>query len=472
MSTLLRGTLLLRAARRPELVLALVGALGAAGGCARPDPPRRTTARPGGSERAPAPPLELVLVAPSIEGEAEAPEIRVRWTGHSLVRADDGGAVPSPRETSESDGLFAYAERRTTLHHDPRAEAEAVGHLDLGARVGVREIKGDWARVVLFAWRAADVDAPLEAWARSADLGARARRDAPPARSVDDGAPRVPAGEQLRTAGGRVIGRTFCGEVDVVRQREDGHLIAQSEDGVTLEGVLDRSRVGLSPACPPLVLLDKKVFRLEEGRARPRWERILRYHGRARRHRGPAPAALVPTKPFAGPTFADLARRGASLYWLVLDRENVVACSRWTIAGAERSGEGKLVSRSVLADGDTLVTTFGLQWSEEEQSVVMLEGPSSEVLAPPGRAPRRGGGLALCGRTLRVVASEGGALTVLAGEGAHGSNGRERVIAYEPRATERWYTDEKMCEADAHRARAAGRERAHLALGFSLGGGC
>src|SRR5262249_35701492 len=121
-----------------------------------------------------------------------------------------------------------------------------------------------------------------------------------------------------------------------------------------------------------------------------------------------------------------------------------------------------------LPDGDTLVARFGLAWSTEapDDVDIMLLGPRSEVIAPPGRKRRSAGVSFACGRQYRVVGAGAGVRTVI----LHDVEPSGRVTAYAPGQAERWYTDSARCEADGLRVREAHGRLAEL--GFALHGGC
>lgn len=413
-------------------------------------------------------PPHLLLVESGLGGAPR--ETLVRWRGPSLETVPAGRSLPLPVDRSEDAGLFAFAVRPTALRVEPNDTSITIGRLARGARVGVREVRGAWARVILFAWRAAveRSAAPLEAWTAVADIGVEPRSPPPSDGSAVHEPSYVYPGNALRGAGGAPIAYTFCGPVEVLGSGEDGLRVAQTEEGVTVEGIVARDLVRRDVECRAPVVVETSSRRIADGATREDKQLFYRRHDHLRRHWGPLPAGLVPVGASSGPSLRALARRGAPVYWLTPDEDKVAVCSRWKLSAQGASGEGTLVARSKLDGGDTLVTTFDVRWSDAEQAHVTLLGPSSEVISPPGRAPASGGIGVACGSTLRVVASDAEMLILLRGEG--GIGGDERVVAYDPRATERWYVDAARCEADARRARAAAA--AKVALGFSLSGGC
>lgn len=412
------------------VVLAGVGACGGRG------PASAVLSEPGpGAAPVSVPaPLELAIVD---AGGAQRIE---RWTEQLEI----------PKST-EDVGVFAYAQRRTVLRSD--GDGVAVGWLEPGARVGVTKATRDRVEVMLFAWHASSLDGNVRVWVDARDLGPSPPRDAPPFSHATRAERQIMHGQYLNRLDGARLGFTFCGAVEVIGDEARGLHVVQREDGVALEGTLERNASWADRACAGLLVV-------EDYKQRPQ----LVYHDRWRAYRGAAlPAGLVESGPFEGPTFAQLVAKRAQVYWLVEERDRGAACEAWQLVPPARgSDDGELVSRMKLDDGDTLVVHFGLMYGTEADATVTLLGPHSEVIARPGRQPQSAGLSFGCGMEYRIVASTGGVLTMHAAPPGLASH----IRAYDPHDTERWYTERAVCERDAE------ARRRRVALAFEPHHGC
>jgi hypothetical protein len=395
--------------------------------CGSSTAPRRAL-RPVTPLAEPAPPslLQFLVV------DAEGAERTVTWEG---LRVERG---------TEDAGTFAFAQRKTVLE----SEGTTIGWLEPGARVGVAAARDGRVEVVLFAWTGADTTTRVHAWVAAADVGPAPPPDAPPFSAAASGV--IGRGQIMRDVDGRLLGFTFCGPVEILDEKDGRARVVQREDGVALEGYLEpNTRWQNDEPCPGLVVL---------GGGEPE----LVIHDRNRKLRGALPAGLVEVGPFDGPTFAELAAKRAKVYWLY-DGDRGPQCDAWKLVPPERGAdEGVLEARTKLDDGDTLVTRYQMSYGEDEATTVILLGPSSEVIAPPGREPRSGGGSLGCGATYHVVARDAGGFTMHRYHATYGPP----IRAYDRADTERWYTDRDACERDAD----ARRQR--VALAFAPHGGC
>jgi hypothetical protein len=385
-------------------------------------PATRAASEAGGpaGAGAPAEPLELAVA------DETGAERAVRWAP----------GLEIPERLHEDVGVFAYARRKTEL----RAGDVAVGWLEPGARVGVTAVNGARVEVTLFGWSASGQNGRVRAWARARDLGPTRPGDAP-AWSHASGPERlVRRGQTLLRPGGAPLGYTFCGSVELLGEDARGTRVRQREEGIVLEAILAKNPSWEDRACPGLL-----VLREPKPGGWPGQEIV--YHDRRRLWRGAGlPAGLVERGPFEGPTFAQLAARRARIYWLVEDREKGPSCQEWQLVPPKRGADdGQLVAREKLDDGDTIVVRYGMSYSTEADTGVTLLGPSSEVIAPPGRQPHSGGVAFGCGSQYKIVASAGGVLTLHTDPPALGGG----IYAYDPRDTERWYTDAARCRRDA-----------------------
>ena len=358
-----------------------------------------------------APPLEVSVV----DGIGVART--VTWTDELKSSRDD-----------EDTGAFAFAQRRTVIW----ADAEKVGWREPGARIGVSAVRGERAEVVLFAWTGSDTSHRVHVQVAARDLGAAPPADAPPFSAAASAV--IGAGQILREPDGGTLGYTFCGPVEMLDEEDGRAHVVQREDGVALEAYLEpNTRWQNDEPCPGLVVVGDP-------------ERELVYHDRMRAQRGAMPDGLVEAGPFDGSTFAQLAAKKATIYWLY-DVDTGAACEAWNLIPPKRADEeGVLQARIRLADGGTIMTRYGLTYGDEPDTVVTLTGPSSESSS---------GSMSLgCGSTYHVVARDASGFTMHRYSSTYGP-----IRAYEPRDTERWYTDKKSCERDA----AARNQRLSLA---------
>lgn len=329
----------------------------------------------------------------------------------------------------ENRGAFAYAQRKTELHAVDDDEL-SIGWLEPGARVGVAAVSGDRATVVLLPWvSAVNTSQRVTARVDVRDLGATA--PAPVAPAAGSGETRTIAnGQTFARTDGAKLAYTHCGDVELLAQTKNGTIARQRKDGIVLDGVVDMRATWQQGACPGLVVSED---------AGTRW---LHDGDRQMLQRAPAlPDGLVASGPFTGPTFAKLVAKRAKLWWLV-DGDGGPACEGWTLEPPKAAGDdGALVHRSKTG-GDTTVTQFGVQYTEGAEATVYLLGPSSQTTGPRGE-PLSSVGIG-CGSSYRVVANEGGVLTMH----RHAPSSPSHVVAYDPFDTERWYTDRARCERD------------------------
>lgn len=409
-----------------------------------------------------------VLHAAFAIDDDEGTELPAHSEGGKMV--DDRSGEPRELgDVTEDHGLAAYAQRPANLFVDAY-ETLRIGWLEAGARVGVIGIEGAYAHVVLFPWGTARHDpngtGRATAWARVDELGA-----APPAKSGPAAGPAgherrlLASGQYLDTLRGDRFGYSFCGEIEVIGPSEGRVHAIQRADGIAIEGLVDATMTSPEHGCPAPLLVDIQERRLQDGRAMTRSVRHVWREGRARRWRQAGlPPSLVPAGPFVGPSLAQLTRVAAPVYWLHDDRDHAASCTSWRIERTRGQEDASLVSRS-WEDGDMLVTRFGLSWFGDVQSQVTLLGPHSEVIAPPGRAPRFGGLSFACGSTYTLVASSSRALTMLRTSPPLGAT----VVAFDPRDAERWYLDRASCDADARSLEKSSKQTARIAFAFHEG---
>jgi hypothetical protein len=402
---------------------------------AAPGAPAPAAAPGAPTPRAPEPPERLELAVADEPG-VERP---ARWTEQLAIRENP----------NEDIGVFAYARRKTVL----RVADAAVGWLEPGARVGVGAVARDRVDVVLFAWGASSLHGRVRAWVEARDLGPAPPRDAPPFSRATRPERLVRRGQDLRRLDGAELGYTFCGPVEVLGEDARGVHVVQREDGVALEVRLRKNPSWESHACPGLLFQGDGHGGLD-----------VTYHDRRRAYHGAAlPPGIVESGPFEGPTFGQLVARRARIYWLVDDRNAGPTCEEWQLAPPKPGSDyGEMISRTRLDDGDTLVVRYSMMYGPDADAGVTLLGPSSEVIAPPGRQPQSSGISFGCGAQYGLVANAGGVLTMHTDPPALGG----RVRAYDPGDTERWYTDRARCQRDAE------SRRRQVALAFQPHQGC
>ena len=397
--------------------LALIGLVA----CGAPAPPPPTMLQPHAT---PVPKQEPVVEV--VQRAEDGTETIVRW---------DGGEPPAPREEV---GWFAYAQVKAELIED----GVAIGWLEPGARVGIAQISGGRALVALFAWTSRDASTPVKACVDARVLGPRPVKGAfsEPARRV-----MVEAGQELLRSDRAKLGYTFCGVIEVVEEGEHGMRVRQREDGVVIEGVL-AERARLTDQCPGSVIVE-----WEQGRERRR-------NGRMRPEREAGlPDGLVAAGKVEGPTFAELVAKRAAIYWLV----EKGTCEAWTLVPPKRADEPAVLEQRRRSGAETAITTYQVHFTAEPTTTVGLAGPSTRVIAAPGKQPMTGGFGMPCATQYQVIESVPGMLVM------HRSPpGLGRITAYDSADSERWYTDRARCERDAE------AKRNKVALGVAMHRGC
>jgi hypothetical protein len=383
------------------------------------------------------------------------------------LTTDDGKSVPWPRDPEEDVGVRGTAIRRTSLYASDAEDAQIIGWLEPGARVS---IVGADARLelVLHAWKATDTRERLHAWIDPKDVSDGAPTPHPLLDAAIPGQRILAEGQYLKSeADGKAFAYSFCSPVHVVEDRGGHVLVAQEDDGIVVQALIERRSLEYVASCPGPLLVEVGV-RIEwasngqRGVQEPT-RRLVR-HGHSRLYtEGGIPAGLVGAGPYEGPNLKELVEKRASIYWLDAARGRA-SCEPWRLE--PRKDGADLVSRARDASGDTAVTRFAFEATGELDSAsIVLLGPESTVVPAPGRTPRLGGVSMACGASYRVVGSLGGVLIVLPTSESAG----QRIVGYVQRDAERWYTTRDRCQVDAQPLH-GGDER--TALAFALHKGC